>query len=262
MKTYVMTRGTARQFDYRWFPDAPERWWNTYEEYNSDEDASLLVVRDSSGFRAFISGIPSARTDAVRTAIRYTLDFDSAGGEVPAHVLAILLLWLTDRDHLGRLLDDVWDDETVDGWYTGVGVAAPDRLTDLSWPVEPGTAVESKPFAGYGGLDNDQSRVAAASQLRAIAGGEPGSLLVLNAIDLSPDTARLASGLPAQPVLILGQDSEEPPKRTPTKPAPARPTLGKAPEPSPNPRKVLIIVGAGLGLVLLIIAWRALQQKG
>ena len=76
---YLQTRGTARASDYTFLGEAPDPWWRAYRDTTAFEHPTLLVTSDGCPWHAYLSGIPSARTDAVGTRSRARLVF-SVGG--------------------------------------------------------------------------------------------------------------------------------------------------------------------------------------
>ena len=59
---------------------------------------TVLVVSDGGGWAAYLSGIPSARVDAVGTVVRYTLVLDGPCGDGPVatQLPAAVAAWLDD----------------------------------------------------------------------------------------------------------------------------------------------------------------------
>ena len=65
-QVYVQTRGTARAADYAFLCGAPPHtWWRAYRDATAFDHPTVLVVSDGGGWAAYLSGIPSARVDAV-----------------------------------------------------------------------------------------------------------------------------------------------------------------------------------------------------
>jgi hypothetical protein len=97
-RAYLQTRGTGRAGDYAFLGEAPAvPWWRAYRELTAFEHPTLLVVADGSSWQAYLSGIPSARTDAVGTVVRYTLAL--TGGAAAASTdcaLAAVAAWVDD----------------------------------------------------------------------------------------------------------------------------------------------------------------------
>ena len=95
---FVQTRGTARATDYAFLGDAPAQpWWRAYRDATAFDHPTVLVTSDGERWAAYLSGIPSARVDAVGTVVRYTLVLDGACGAADtACVPAAVASWLDD----------------------------------------------------------------------------------------------------------------------------------------------------------------------
>jgi hypothetical protein len=95
---YLQTRGTARADDYTFLGAAPEHpWWREYRDTTAFDHPTLLVTAGAHPWRAYLSGIPSARTDAVGTVVRYTLVLHGGSDDsLTACGLAAVAAWLAD----------------------------------------------------------------------------------------------------------------------------------------------------------------------
>ena len=102
---HVQTRGAARAADYAFLGGAPPRaWWRDYRDATAFDHPTVLVTGDGACWAAYLSGIPSARTDAVGTVVRYTLVLDGPCGDtaVAPRLVAAVAAWLDDLAADGR----------------------------------------------------------------------------------------------------------------------------------------------------------------
>ena len=150
-QVYVQTRGTARAADYAFLCGAPPHtWWRGYRDATAFDHPTVLVVSDGGGWAAYLSGIPSARVDAVGTVVRYTLVLDGPCGDGPvaAQLPAAVAAWLDDvadgvAGRLGRRMSAALDarlpPDDVQRW---IGASPPVSPTaDGSVLSEPGRRV-------------------------------------------------------------------------------------------------------------------------
>ena len=72
MGFHLQTRGRTKDYCFLGTPPS-SRWWTNFRDITSFERPTILVSADDSGWRAYISGIPSKRLDRVHTPIRYTI---------------------------------------------------------------------------------------------------------------------------------------------------------------------------------------------
>jgi hypothetical protein len=95
---YLQTRGTARASDYTFLGEAPHHpWWREYRDTTAFDHPTLLVTSDGYPWHAYLSGIPSARTDAVGTVVRYTLVLTGGSDDSLNDCgLAAVAAWLDD----------------------------------------------------------------------------------------------------------------------------------------------------------------------
>jgi hypothetical protein len=129
VRVFLQTRGTARATDYAFLGVAPpEPWWRDYRDATAFDHPTVLVTSDGERWAAYLSGIPSARVDAVGTVVRYTLVLDgSCGAPDAACVAAVVGAWLDDvaaghRDRpggrLAAALDARFPAADVERWLT------------------------------------------------------------------------------------------------------------------------------------------------
>ena len=94
---HLQTRATARAGDYTFLGEAPDPWWRAYRDATAFEHPTLLVTCGEHTWHAYLSGIPSARTDAVGTVVRYTLELTGGSDEsLTGCALAAITAWLGD----------------------------------------------------------------------------------------------------------------------------------------------------------------------
>ncbi|MCF3136767.1 hypothetical protein [Streptomyces olivochromogenes] len=98
MDGYVMSRGRDRGQDYGYLGAAPPAaWWRSYSGVADFEYPTLLVESDAGGWRAYLSGIRSERTDAVGTPLRFTLVLSGGpADETAPQVARFAAQWLED----------------------------------------------------------------------------------------------------------------------------------------------------------------------
>ncbi len=125
MQIYVQTR--SKNTDYRFLGESPpSTWWLEFREATSFEHPTLIIKRDQSGLKCYLSGITSSRIDRVGTTIRYTLVMEGdcsvqGGNEYGLHLIST---WLEDvsanrtdpsiHRKLGEALDRIFDEPTVE----------------------------------------------------------------------------------------------------------------------------------------------------
>ena len=97
-RAFLQTRGTARASDYAFLGAAPAvPWWRAYRDATAFEHPTVLVTSDGERWAAYLSGIPSARVDAVGSVVRYTLVLDGPCATPDADcVAAAVAAWLSD----------------------------------------------------------------------------------------------------------------------------------------------------------------------
>ncbi|WP_214403795.1 hypothetical protein [Pseudonocardia lacus] len=134
---HVQTRGRPRHRDYGFLGAGPERpWWREYAGHTAFERPTVLVESDGAGYRAYLSGIPSARRDAVGTVIRYTLVVEEDGVGVPAvepaAVVTLVRCWVSEQGGprpgsggLTRALDGAFPEDEVERMLAAPEPVAP-----------------------------------------------------------------------------------------------------------------------------------------
>jgi len=253
---FVQTRGEARAADYGFLgvePDEP--WWRSYREYTSFELPTLLLHSSGQAWRAWLSGIRSARRDAVGTTVRFTvvLQGDCADNEAQAVTLVLLHRWLADVTTgtrcVGTALDEAFPGPDVERLLT-CGAEQDDAeirrrtLDALRALPASGTAPElgtweepdereELPERWIGRLGAPHLPAALLRRSAELLSGVPGRALVLNLIDSRAEADALVEDDTALAILVdddgnggLGETAEElHPKKAPA-PAPeaARPT--------------------------------------
>lgn len=125
LATYLMTAGLASD-DYRFLGRAPkDTFWRRYAEYTSFERPTAIVLSRSEAFRAYLSGVLSARKDRTHTPLRYTLVLEgpcpSAGADLALRALEALVQDLGDTQasplkvgSFGRALDAAFPEPFVE----------------------------------------------------------------------------------------------------------------------------------------------------
>ncbi|MFC9331367.1 hypothetical protein [Kitasatospora sp. NPDC057015] len=220
VRGYVMTRGVQRDKDYRFLGAAPAAlWWSSYRDHADTNYPTLLVEAGEGGWRAFVSGVPSARRDEVGTPIRFTLALTGAtaaagaGGPGAAErlerVVRLVALWLEaftaqdGRVRLGRLLDGLFPDEAevvelrrrrdpqaagivrerVTALLAALDSPASDAGGAAGAVVAAGPA-GALPAAWFGAARSDEGTTAFVARVRELLSGErEGRALVLNLVE-------------------------------------------------------------------------------
>jgi hypothetical protein len=268
VRAFVQTRGTARATDYAFLGGAPPRpWWRAYRDTTAFDHPTVLVTSDGREWAAYLSGIPSARVDAVGTVVRYTLVLDGpCGAAHTACVPAAVAAWLDDvADGLsGRsglrlpaALDARFPPDDVQRW---LAAAAPDGPVAAEVRRRALAALAALPDPGPGGPPADgpgdwwaavtapAARAAFVARVAALLGGVPGRALLLNLVGGPDDAAALLD--PASPLALLVEGGP------PARPTPLRPVVDakKAPAatalPRPARRAGVAVLGSAVVLPL------------
>jgi hypothetical protein len=214
VRAFVQTRGTARATDYAFLGGAPpEPWWRAYREATAFDHPTVLVISDGLRWAAYLSGIPSARVDAVGTVVRYTLVLDGpCGAPDAACVEAGVAAWLDDvaagaQRSNGRLpaaLDAGFPAPEVERWFAGPPpppAEVHDRvLAALAALPAPAPAAD-QPGSWVGGVAAAAPRSAFTARVRALVRGQPGRALLLNLLGGPADAAALRNGAPVAVLL-------------------------------------------------------------
>jgi hypothetical protein len=244
LATYVMTAGLASD-DYRFLGRAPrEAFWRRYAEFSSFERPTAILLSKNDSFRAYLSGIASARRDRTKTPLRYTLVLEgpcrSIGAVQALQALAAFVEDLADPEpsslkvkSFGRALDAALPEPFVesalaalrDGPTSGAppskdAFAKAPAKTPLDEVSERALrAIESLPLPGdfihsdvrfsFGG----RGSAAARSQFlgyaeRLLCDGEAGAALAVNLA--SRDHLEMLGGAEAScAVLFAGEGGED-----------------------------------------------------
>ncbi|MDT7579120.1 MAG: hypothetical protein QOK35_384 [Pseudonocardiales bacterium] len=123
-RAFLQTRGAGRAGDYTFLGSAPdETWWRAYRDTTAFDHPTVLLTSDGGRWAAYLSGVPSARVDAVGTVVRYTLVLDGPCGAAETDcVVAGVAAWLDDvaagadgpRGRLSVALDERFPADLVD----------------------------------------------------------------------------------------------------------------------------------------------------
>ena len=268
-QVYVQTRGTARAADYAFLCGAPPHpWWRAYRDATAFDHPTVLVVSDGGGWAAYLSGIPSARVDAVGTVVRYTLVLDGPCGDGPvaAQLPAAVAAWLDDvadgvAGRLGRRLSGALDarlpPDDVQRWIGApppvsptCGVPAlsePGRrvLDALAALPAPGARTAAPPGDWVAGVGSAPARAAFVARVADLVAGTPGRALLLNLV--GPEDAGTVLD-PASPVVVLVEGAEPAPQ-----PLVSAVEAKKAPAPALGGRTAVAAVAGTVVVVALIV---------
>ena len=232
-RAFLQTRGSGRAGDYTFLGHAPEEpWWRAYRDATAFDHPTVLVTSDGDDWAAYLSGIPSARVDAVGTVVRYTLVLDGPCGAAEAdRVRAAVAAWCTDvaaPDRPGGVLSTALDarfpGELVDRMIAqpfpgGTAEATARVATDASLvhghvlealrslPVPQVDAGE--PGDWLGGVGAPACRAAFVARVGLLLAGAPGRALLLNLVAGPDDASALLDDAPLA-VLVEGADPARP----------------------------------------------------
>ncbi len=268
MDVHLETRGSARSTGYRYLGVGPaESWWrHRYGRRTAFEYPTILVEHDTDGWRAYLSGMLSSRSEPGGSTNRVTLVMESgepASAEERELVLRLVGAWVRDTaEDAGRLqgaLDAVVTEEVVARLYDACGPGEVKALVEtVAAKLEPGDAPRGAdpgpswiaPVRSAAGRDAFVERVG------ALVAGRAGAAALVNLVDDGESYAR-RPGEPETAVLVLDPD-----ERLPTEPAPL-PVVGPpgkddrppAPAPPSGPRHRIPVLMVLILLVLATIWW-------
>lgn len=231
LTTYLMTAGLVSD-DYRFLGRAPkEAFWRRYADYTSFERPTAIVLSREGAFRAYLSGIASARRDRTKTPLRYTLVLEGPCRSPAAEALLFTLSAFVEDlaavqpgplsvGSLGRALDETFPEafvETALGAMRDAESLGRGPLAEV--PARVAQAIESLPRnTPYSPADlrffwGGRASAAARAQLlgyadRLLIDGEPGAALVVN-LASRDHLESLGAGEPSCAVLFAGELGEE-----------------------------------------------------
>jgi hypothetical protein len=293
VRVFVQTRGSARALDYAFLGGAPPQpWWRAYREATAFDHPTVLVRSDGERWAAYLSGVPSARVDAVGTVVRYTLVLDGPCGVADAGcVTAGVAAWLDDvadgvagrpGDRLAGALDARFPADDVQRWLVpgdggptrgtgsdvppvrrkagpaGVAVVAEVRrraLAALGSLPPPAPAADER-GEWIGSVGSSTTRAAFVARVAALVGGAPGRALLLNLVGGPDDVTPLRD--PTSPVAVLVETADPDLAR----PTALRPVVEakKAPTPpaaarslAPLPVAAALVLVAALMVAVLLL---------
>ena len=237
--TYLMTAGLASD-DYRFLGRAPkDTFWRRYADFTSFERPTAILLVKDGAFRAYLSGIASARRDRTKTPLRYSLVLEgpcrTPAADSLLRALSVFIEDLADVTPgplkvgaLGRALDATFPEPFVEAALTGLRDAAP---PPSSKPPVPPTGIlgeiEARVEQAFSSLPSPDAfaradhrffsggRASPASRSRFLGfverlliDGEPGAALVVN-LASRDHLGALAAEDPACAVLFAGENGEE-----------------------------------------------------
>ncbi|HEX3957477.1 MAG TPA: hypothetical protein VHZ03_12740 [Trebonia sp.] len=184
-QAFLITRGTANRLDYRFLGLEPRNtWWSVLRDHQvvNLNGTEVIAYGDGRSLGILLAGIPSARRDAVGTAIRFTLVVDGLQDD-PA--LAARLAWTGldagSRARLGERLDGAFDTDLVDAILSKTKDGAPvagllDGVLDGDWedttPSAAGPTESRQPWAGP--VDLPAARAQFLTRVAWLADGQQG----------------------------------------------------------------------------------------
>jgi hypothetical protein len=131
LSAYLMTAGWSSD-DYRFLGRLPfDAFWRRYASFTSFERPTALVCSKNGAFRAYVSGVLSARRDRTKTPLRYTLVLEGPCESAAASAsLRVVQAFLTDLAApstapqkvgvLGRALDTAFPETFVEAALTAM----------------------------------------------------------------------------------------------------------------------------------------------
>jgi hypothetical protein len=231
LTTYLMTAGLASD-DYRFLGRAPrEAFWRRYADYTSFERPTAIVVSREGAFRAYLSGIASARRDRTSTPLRYTLVLEGPCRSPAAEALLFTLSAFVEDlasiqpgpltvGALGRALDEAFPEAFVEAALRAMREAQSEPAGPLA-EVEARLvrAIESlprnTPYAPadlrffWGGRASEAARARFLGHAdRLLVDGEAGAALVVN-LASREHLEILGAGEASCAVLFAGELGEE-----------------------------------------------------
>ncbi|HXV94736.1 MAG TPA: hypothetical protein VD813_15640, partial [Pseudonocardia sp.] len=203
--------------------ETPSRpWWRAYADHTTFERPTVLVESDGERWLAFLSGIPSARRDAVGTVIRSTVVLEGEPGD-DGPVLALVAGWLADhgRDTRGggpvsAALDAAFAEADVERLVAAPGRGGHDEvrhrldgaLRSLPRPAVEDTAAAPGNWIADSALPN--ARALFLGRVAELLAGAPGRALMLNLVSDAADVAALLTASPG-PLAVLAVEPDVPP---------------------------------------------------
>jgi hypothetical protein len=272
VRAFVQTRGTGRATDYAFLGGAPpEPWWREYRDVTAFDHPTVLITSDGRSWAAYLSGIPSARVDAVGTVVRWTLALDGPCGDPAAGCVgAAVAAWLDDvaggRDASGQLpaaLDVQLPAADVQRWLgRGNGAASiaaaevGDRVLAALASLPVPAAGADEPGSWVGAVGSVAARRAFTARAMALVAGRPGRALLLNLLGGTDDAAALLDPNPLAVLVEAGVPRTRlvGPKKAPPPHGPRAPAAGPATEPRPVATAPIVLGAAILVLALLVTA--------
>lgn len=231
LSAYLMTAGLSSD-DYRFLGRAPrEAFWRRYAEYTSFERPTALYQSKNGAFRAYVSGVLSARRDRTKTPLRYTLVLEGPCQSAAATVaLRALSTFLADLalpattpfavGALGRALDLAFPEGFVEAALTAMrdgGDPAKGPLAEiearLSQAIESLQDTTPRVRSDVRFFWGGRASAAARAQFLGHAGrlleeGELGAALAVNLAGRD-HLESLGGGEPSCAVLFAGEGGEE-----------------------------------------------------
>lgn len=231
LATHLMTAGLVSD-DYRFLGRAPrEAFWRRYADYTSFERPTAIVLSRDGGFRAYLSGVASARKDRTKTPLRYTLVLEGPC-RTPAAETALFALAAFVGDlasiqpgppvtgALGRALDEAFPEVFVEKALAAMRDGLPPAEPPLaevteraaraltSLPRDPDIAPADQRYL-WGGRASSAARAGFLGVAeRLLVDGEAGAALVVNLA--SRDHLELmGGGEPSCAVLFAGEQGED-----------------------------------------------------
>jgi hypothetical protein len=209
VQTYLMTRGTSRGHDYQFIGDEPaERWWDPLAKQVVLEEPELIVAARDGRLGILISGLPSARRDAIGTALRYTVVIDDAAAE-PDIVRRLVGAGLTEtgRNKLGRLLDESFGGSAIDEILGGADAEKVPELVTAAVRDLPDVPVPSGdddgPASWVGPMNSEHAQQKFRRRVERLAGHGNGYAFTSHLLSTAPGAESAAAAVPGEVAVLL-----------------------------------------------------------
>ncbi|MEV6630355.1 hypothetical protein AB0M54_06340 [Actinoplanes sp. NPDC051470] len=261
MKTYLMTRGTARANDYQFIGDEPaDRWWAPVADQVLMEEAELIVAGRDGRLCFLLSGVPSARRDVIGTEVRYTVVVEDVAADLDV-ARKLLTAGLTDagRARFGELLDKSFGGTVVDEILGGAARADVPELVGAALRELPGTPApadgDDGPRSWAGPWEKPDALDTFRRRVERLAAGGDGYAFTTHLLSTLKGAEAANAAVPDDVAILLVDGTVD----RVTELGKAGPGPGPGPGPAPGRRVTLVIGGLVMaaGALIWVLWWIA-----